>query len=151
MCARWCRWALRARSHDVVVVSKPDTVPAIVGSGLPAFGVGPDFDSFALLRTESARRDWKPETEVLSADQTVAAEQERERQVVGFGLAAAAARAHAADAVSFAERGRSELVVFEPTGLVGPLIGTLLDVPAVRHLWSIDFTAPIEEYVREVC
>ncbi|MEV1160422.1 hypothetical protein AB0J27_33970 [Micromonospora chokoriensis] len=41
--------------------------------------------------------------------------------------------------------------MFEPTGLVGPLIGTLLDVPAVRHLWSIDFTAPIEEYVRAVC
>ncbi|MEV1160421.1 hypothetical protein AB0J27_33965 [Micromonospora chokoriensis] len=67
------------------MVSKPETVPTIVGAGLPALGVGPDFDYFALLRTESTRRDWKPETEVLSADPAVAAEQERERQIMGSG------------------------------------------------------------------
>jgi UDP:flavonoid glycosyltransferase YjiC (YdhE family) len=143
-------WALRARGHDVVVVSNPGMVPTIVGAGLPAFGAGPDFDSFAVLRTESARRNWKPETEVFSADPAVAAEQEKQRQIIGFGLAAAAARAQAADAVSFAERWHPDLVVFEPTGLVGPLIGTLLGIPAVRHLWSIDFTAPIEEYEQEI-
>ncbi|PXX59755.1 UDP:flavonoid glycosyltransferase YjiC (YdhE family) [Nocardia tenerifensis] len=143
-------WALRARGHEVVVVSNPDMVPTILGTGLPAFGAGPDYDSFAVLRTESSRRAWKPETEVLSNDPTVAAQQEKQRQLIGFGLAAAAARAQAADAVAFAERWRPDLVVFEPTGLVGPLIGTLLGVPTVRHLWSIDFTAPIEEYEQEI-
>ncbi|MFB8276839.1 nucleotide disphospho-sugar-binding domain-containing protein [Nocardia colli] len=143
-------WALRARGHDVVVVSNPDLVPTILDSGLPAFGAGPDYDSFAVLRTESARRAWKPEAEVVSADPVVAAAQEKQRQLIGFGLAAAAAQAQAADAVAFAARWRPDVVVFEPTGLVGPLIGTLLGVPTVRHLWSIDFTALIEDFEDEI-
>ncbi|GAA5051730.1 nucleotide disphospho-sugar-binding domain-containing protein [Nocardia callitridis] len=143
-------WALRALGHDVVVVSSPDMVDTVLGAGLPALAAGPHFDSFTALRDESARRAWKPETEVLSTDPAIAAEQEKQRLMIGFGLAAAAAKAQAADAVAFAERWRPDLVVFEPTGIVGPLIGTLLGVPTVRHLWSIDFTARIGEFEHDI-
>lgn len=143
-------WALRASGHDVVVVSNPNLVPTIVGAGLPALGAGPDFDSYAKLRQELAERAWKPAPPAPSADPDIAAERARRRRLNGFRLAAAAAQAQAPDAVAFAERWRPDLVVFEPAGFVGPLIGTLLGVPTVRHLWSIDFTAPIAEFEQDI-
>jgi UDP:flavonoid glycosyltransferase YjiC (YdhE family) len=46
--------------------------------------------------------------------------------------------------VSFARYWRPDLVVFEPTSFVGPLVARLLGVPAVRHLWTADFTAQLD-------
>ncbi|WP_338757424.1 nucleotide disphospho-sugar-binding domain-containing protein [Nocardia vulneris] len=143
-------WALRASGHDVVVVSNPDLVPAIVGAGLPALGAGPEFDSYARLRDELARRSWKPAAPEPTSDPVAAAERARRRRLNGFRLAAAAAQAQAPEAVAFARRWQPDLIVFEPAGFVGPLIGTLLDVPTVRHLWSIDFTAPIAEFEEDL-
>jgi UDP:flavonoid glycosyltransferase YjiC (YdhE family) len=36
-----------------------------------------------------------------------------------------------------------DLVVYEPASLIGPLVARVLGVPAVRQLWTCDFTAPV--------
>jgi len=139
-------WALRSAGHDVTVISTPGMVPNIVGAGLPAYGAGPDFDSYAVLREQLAARNWRPtKPEPPSGDTADDAERNRRRRLMGFKVAVESASAQAPDAVSFARWWRPDLVVFEPAAFVGPLIARLLGVPAVRHLWSVDFTAPIAE------
>jgi UDP:flavonoid glycosyltransferase YjiC (YdhE family) len=41
-------------------------------------------------------------------------------------------------------------VVFEPTAFLGPLLGAALGVPALRHLWTIDFLRDIREVEDEL-
>jgi hypothetical protein len=50
------------------------------------------------------------------------------------------------EALDFARAWRPDLVVFEPTGLLGPLLADLLDIPAVRLLWGPDFTAGLQGF-----
>jgi UDP:flavonoid glycosyltransferase YjiC (YdhE family) len=134
-------WAMRAAGHEVTVVSNPRMVPHIVGAGLPAYGAGEDFDSYAALREQLAARNWRPTAPARAED----AERTRRRRLMGFQVATQSAAAQADDAVAFARWWGPDLVVFEPAAFAGPLVARLLGIPAVRHLWSVDFTAPIAE------
>ncbi|WP_082772726.1 nucleotide disphospho-sugar-binding domain-containing protein [Actinoplanes sp. TFC3] len=141
-------WAMRAAGHEVTVVSNPGMVPNAVGAGLPAYGAGSDFDSYAALREQLKARNWRPTTPQRPANTPAPdedAERTRRRRLMGFRVAVESAEAQADDAVAFARWWRPDLVVFEPAAFVGPLIARLLGIPAVRHLWSVDFTAPIAE------
>lgn len=139
-------WAMRAAGHEVTVVSNPRLVPNIVGAGLPAYGAGPDFNSYDALRDQLAARNWKPtKPQRPSADTVADAEKARRRRLMGFKVATESAAAQAEDAIAFARWWHPDLVIFEPAAFVGPLIARLLDIPAVRHLWSVDFTAPIAD------
>nr|WP_308426316.1 nucleotide disphospho-sugar-binding domain-containing protein [Streptosporangium pseudovulgare] len=205
-------WALRAAGHEVVVVSNPGLVPAIVQAGLPALPAGdPGFDSYAVLREQLAARSWRPvppadtaatgtanasgtaggpanttantagttggpagagETDGSaaarpSADGSTGANaggsaggstggdaggsaDHTRRRLHGFRVATRSALAQADDAAAFARHWRPDLVLFEPVAFVGPLIGKLCGVPAVRVLWSVDFTGPMARFEADV-
>jgi UDP:flavonoid glycosyltransferase YjiC (YdhE family) len=139
-------WALRAAGHEVVVVSNPGLTPTIARSGLPAFAAGdPGFDSYAVLREQLAARGWKATRPVDKAEPDNS-ERTRRRRLQGLRIAADAADAQADDVVAFARQWRPDLVLFEPAAFVGPLVARLLDIPAVRLLWSVDFTASLAEF-----
>lgn len=142
-------WALRAAGHEVVVVSNPGLTPAITQSGLTALPAGsPSFDSFAALREQLAARSWRPVPPPTTAGDD--GDKTRRRRLHGFRTAADSALAQADDVVAFAGKWRPDLVLFEPVAFVGPLVGKLCGVPAVRVLWSVDFTAPMAEFEQDV-
>ncbi|MEU5210192.1 nucleotide disphospho-sugar-binding domain-containing protein [Streptomyces sp. NPDC020742] len=143
-------WALRAAGHEVTVVSNPGLAPAISRSGLPALAAGrPDFDSYAVLRERLAQRKWKPTQPVDRADHDQV-ERTRRRRLNGLRIATDSAAAQADDALAFARSWRPDLVLYEPAGFLGPLVARLLGVPAVRLLWSVDFTASLAEFEADV-
>ena len=124
-------WALRSAGHEVLVATQPALVDVVVGSGLPAASVGHDIDIAEVIRRavgrlEPARPDrawWDAVTAKM-------------RECLGIFLTPAEAMAD--DTVALAERWRPDLVVYEPSSYVGPLVAGVLGVPAVRHLWGPD-------------
>jgi UDP:flavonoid glycosyltransferase YjiC (YdhE family) len=144
-------WALRAAGHEVLVASAPGFAPRVARAGLPALPVGPDFDSFAVLTERVKARGWRPTLPVdrrNPAPDTV--ERIRRRGLTGLRVAAQAADAQADDLVRFCRRWRPDLVVYEPSGYAGPLVGRLLGVPAVRVLWGVDISAPVADFEHDV-
>jgi len=142
-------WALRAAGHEVVVVSSPGLAETITRAGLPALAAGPAYDSYAVLRERLAARKWSPtvparKTELDNVEKT------RRRRLNGFRIAADSAAAQAKDALAFAREWRPDIVLYEPAGFLGPLVARLLEVPAVRLLWSVDFTASLAEFEADV-
>jgi UDP:flavonoid glycosyltransferase YjiC (YdhE family) len=140
-------WAFRAAGHEVLVACGPGFTPAVTAAGLPALPVGPEFDSFGVLVDQIAARGWRPTPPVdrrePGAETTTRI---RRRSLLGLRVAVDAARAQAPDLVAFARTWRPDLVVYEPSGFAGPLVSRLLGIPSVRHLWSVDLTAPVAEF-----
>ncbi len=144
-------WALRAAGHELLVASSPGFAARIARSGLPALPVGPRFDSFAVLTEQVKARDWRPTPPVdrrVPAPDTV--ERIRRRGLTGLRVAAQAADVQADDLVAFCRQWRPDLVVYEPSGYAGPLVGRLFDIPAVRLLWSVDISAPVGDFEQDV-
>jgi UDP:flavonoid glycosyltransferase YjiC (YdhE family) len=56
----------------------------------------------------------------------------------------------ARDAADFAKSWRPHVVVYEPMALIGPLLARIVEVPAVRHLWTMDFTAQSDDFSRDL-
>jgi UDP:flavonoid glycosyltransferase YjiC (YdhE family) len=131
-------WALRAAGHETLVASHPAFAPTIARAGLPALPAGPDFDLDAEVRAETAAGRWYDES--LTEEEV----RLRHRDLIGLQAPRRSAEVMADDVVSFARYWRPDLVVFEPTSFVGPLVARLLGVPAVRHLWTADFTAGLD-------
>ena len=132
-------WALRAAGHEVLVACHPSDTGPIVQSGLSALPVGPEFDMFALLRDKREGRSWRP----AGADPAPS----RLRGHLGMvETCEAVADLIADDLVAFCRRWRPDLVVYEPASLVGPLVARTLGIPAVRQLWTCDFTAPVNGF-----
>src|SRR5262249_18818214 len=63
----------------------------------------------------------------------------RTRASIGIYEQVAEAMAH--DTVAFAEKWQPDLVVYEPTAFVGPMVGEGFGVLAARHLWGPDGTS----------
>jgi UDP:flavonoid glycosyltransferase YjiC (YdhE family) len=128
-------WALRAAGHEVLVASHPADVDPILRSGLPALPIGPDTDLFLLLRARRVQRS-------------------REPGAPGFqdmlATALAVTDRLADDLVAFSRNWRPDLVIYEPASLVGPLVARSLGIPAVRQLWTCDFTAPANGFPVEL-
>lgn len=117
-------WALRAAGHEVLVACHPSDTDPVIRAGLPALPVGPEVDMFGLLR---ARRN-----------------ESRPRGYQGMVATAELVADYLADdLVAYCRTWRPDLVVYEPASLVGPLVARVLGVPAVRQLWTCDFTAPV--------
>lgn len=123
-------WALRAAGHEVLVACHPSGRDAVVRAGLAALPLGPDLDMFALLRARRASG---------------------ERGYAGMvGTALAVAEHLIDDLVAYGRTWRPDLVVYEPASLVGPLAAAIFAVPAVRQLWTCDFTAPVAGFPETV-
>ena len=133
-------WALRTAGHEVLVSSHPSFAPAIARAGLPALPAGPEFDLDAEVRAETELGrfyDWNVTSEEV---------RRRRRDMVGLQAPRRSAEVMADDLVAFARYWQPDLVVFEPASFAGPLVARLLGVPAVRMLWTADFTAPVNGF-----
>jgi UDP:flavonoid glycosyltransferase YjiC (YdhE family) len=145
-------WALRAAGHDVVVATHPAFAPVVTGSGVPALPVGPDIDVPAEVRRRCAAPQGEPPAPTGSGTGIGAAgtavrtrdlpESRSGREILRIIVEGCAAMVD--DALDYARAWRPDLVVFEPTGLLGPLVAELLGIPAVRLLWGPDFTAGLQ-------
>jgi UDP:flavonoid glycosyltransferase YjiC (YdhE family) len=133
-------WAASAAGHDVLVASLPAFAQTITRAGLTALPVGPGIDPFTFLaksrEPDAARGPGRPAPQ---------------RGMAGFRLAAERlAGLMAADAVDFTGSWRPDVVVYEPMALLGPLLARIAGAPAVRHLWTMDFTASAREFARDI-
>jgi UDP:flavonoid glycosyltransferase YjiC (YdhE family) len=134
-------WALRAAGHEVMVASHPYFTETITSSGLPALPAGPPFDLEGEVRKVAIPASWR----TLRAA-TPAERRERWADLEVLRPAIHGAEVIAGDLVSFARSWPCDLVVYEPMGFAGPLVAKVLDIPAVRHLWTVDLTVPLQKF-----
>src|SRR5689334_3269511 len=140
-------WALRAAGHEVVVATHPAFAPVVTGSGVPALPVGPDIDVPAELRRRASQpeptaspRPTASQPEPTAPPQPTAPPRPTASQQPTGGTATAVRTrdlpesrggreilhiivdgcvAMIDDTLDYARVWRPDLVVFEPTGLVG--------------------------------
>ncbi|RSM44872.1 DUF1205 domain-containing protein [Amycolatopsis balhimycina DSM 5908] len=155
-------WALRAAGHEVAVLTHPPFAPVVTESGLPAVPVGPDIDVTRQLRERYApllhtdaiagaaefekRGGFKGDSEAgRRRDQ---AQNRLGREMLRIVLDGCTAMLD--DAYAFARAWRPDLVVYEPTGFLGGILATVLEVPGVRVLWAPDFSLPMQTLSRRL-
>jgi UDP:flavonoid glycosyltransferase YjiC (YdhE family) len=134
-------WAFGASGHETAVASQPALTEVITQAGLPAVAVGRDLDIDAMVTryfTWLVRQGRPVEWEEMRAWGT--------GNVVTFRRIA---EAMIDETLDFARAWRPDLVVYDPTTFVGPLTAAVLGVPAVRHIWGIDYTYRTREFEPE--
>lgn len=140
-------WALRAAGHEVMVVSHPDFAGTITQAGLPALPAGRPVDLRVELSNAVRRSTWKPgEHNGSAVDDPI----RKRRGLSVLRIAAASADAMADDALRFARTWRPDCVMFEPMGLLGPVLAGALGIPSYRVLWTVDFTSSITTVEDEI-
>ncbi len=132
-------WAMRASGHDVCVASQPGLSKTITEAGLTAAAVGSDIDVAPML--EPLYRH------LARAGRPIEVAELVER----FGAATVALYIDLAenmvdDTLSLSSAWRPDLVVYDPTTFAGPLVAAAIGVPAVRHIWGMDFTYATHEH-----
>ncbi|MBO0866931.1 MAG: DUF1205 domain-containing protein [Micromonosporaceae bacterium] len=132
-------WAMQAAGDEVRVASQPGLAPAITQAGLTAVPVGTDVDVAPVLR---------PFHEYLDR---LGRPIEISELLAKFGADTVSLYVELAgdmldDTLRYGESFRPDVVVFEPTTFAGPLAAAALGVPAVRHIWGMDFTYLTHEY-----
>lgn len=143
-------WALRIAGHDVRVISQPGFANTVVSSGMTMTPVGDDVDVAALLQANLGSK-LTSTTELLGRWDSASAKVETLRRAQrGLGHFLTLAEVMAPDSLAFARRWKPDLVLFEPTTFVGPLVGTTLGIPTVRHPWCVDFSADLPEIETEL-
>lgn len=149
-------WALRAAGHEVLVATPPGFAGVVTGSGLPVAVAGPDIDVTAELRRRFAalapeafdsnilERSARWDFGTSPAGQRVRdlAHNQFGRETLRVVLDGCAAMID--DVLDLARAWRPDLVVFEPMGLVGPVVAAVLGIPTARHLWAPDYSAPMQ-------
>lgn len=134
-------WALRAAGHEVLVAGHPSFMGTITEAGLPGLPVGPEVDLQAEIAADITAGSRQEET-----DAERAARQQRSRALRPM---VRSAEAMAEDLLDHARAWCPDLVVYEPLAFAGPLVARALDVPAVRHIWAVDFTAGMPSIERD--
>ncbi|UNO40785.1 nucleotide disphospho-sugar-binding domain-containing protein [Streptomyces sp. MST-110588] len=134
-------WALRAGGHEVLVASQPSLTDGITRAGLPAAAVGEDVDVGALAGRYFS---W-----LVRQERPVEWEEMRAWGAGNVITYKRIAEAMLEDTLSLARDWRPDLVVFDPTTYAGPLVAARLGVPAVRHIWGMDYTLRTREFEPE--
>ncbi|GAA2281990.1 DUF1205 domain-containing protein [Kitasatospora cystarginea] len=133
-------WAFRAAGHELVVASTASLTPVITAAGLPAVALGKDIDSEVRQMTR-----WYFEW-LTARSAPVTLEDIRERGTSAVELYRLLADASIDDTLEFARAWKPDIVLYDPTTFVGPLTAAVLDVPAVRHIWGMDYTYRTREF-----
>ncbi|MDH2427233.1 nucleotide disphospho-sugar-binding domain-containing protein [Sphaerisporangium sp. TRM90804] len=123
-------WALQAAGHEVRVACQPSLAADVAGAGLYPVVAGDDVDVSGIWRTASVapREGDDPRGHA------------RERTVRAMRMFTHVAEAVTGDVLAVARSWRCDLVVFEPRAYAGLISAELLGVPAVRHIFGVDFT-----------
>jgi UDP:flavonoid glycosyltransferase YjiC (YdhE family) len=131
-------WAARTAGHEVLVLTQPALVGTALRAGLPVAAVGQDYDIAPVMRRF---------TEAHSPLDPRAVEAQRRKRRGGplnvFGQICEAMLDGLLDAC---RAWRPDVIVHDPTTYAGPLAAAVLGVPAVRHIWGVDFQATVREY-----
>lgn len=140
-------WSLRASGHEVVVASSAGLAAAIQETGLTAVVVGTDVD----LHTQAGKYfNW-----LVEQDGPVRWHDIRHWGAGNVATYRVIAQQAVGPLLAFARRWQPDLIVFDPTTYAGPLVAAVLGIPAVRHLWGIDYTYRTREFepvaLRELC
>ncbi|HKT03961.1 MAG TPA: nucleotide disphospho-sugar-binding domain-containing protein [Rugosimonospora sp.] len=111
-------WALAAAGHEVRVAAAPSFAGTVAAAGLVAVPVGdePDLRSAYTGAAPGAGRGSR-----------------------SLGMFLTAAEAMAGELRTLAGRWRPHVIVYGPRAYAGVLAAAEIGVPAVRHLWGIDF------------
>jgi UDP:flavonoid glycosyltransferase YjiC (YdhE family) len=156
-------WALRAAGHEVVVATSPTFAATVAESGLTAAPVGPAYDvSAELNRRFAALSDeakaigtferstaWRPgNARPVGVRRRDLPENQLGREVMS--VVTESCDTMLDETLEFARAWRPDLIVFEPMGWAGPIIGALLAIPCVRQLWSPDYTLPMQTIVHRL-
>lgn len=123
-------WALQAAGHEVRVACQPSLVPDVVNAGLYPVVTGDDVDVSGIWRGASVAPE-KGDDPRWHA---------RERTIRALRMFTSVAEAITEDVLDFARSWGCDLVVFEPRAYAGLISAELLGVPAVRHIFGVDFT-----------
>ncbi|GAA4203637.1 DUF1205 domain-containing protein [Streptosporangium oxazolinicum] len=131
-------WAMRASGHEVYVSSEPSFTETIVRSGATAVPASRDVDQAGLReRVLADPPDWPEEApEGVSDEEWKGGWRDVSRRA--FPMFAALAGELADDLMRYARALRPDLIVYEPTSFVAPLVGAALGIPAVRHVLGVD-------------
>ncbi len=141
-------WALRAAGHEVAVVTNPSFVPTVTASGLTAVPLGPDIDVTQDLRDWFGTYSTTSVTAATAADGPAAA-RVRDRPENKMGRVTMSSVLEGClsmldDALEFTDQWRPDLVVYEPTGFLGPALAALRGLPSARVLWAPDYTVGMQ-------
>ncbi|TYB60555.1 DUF1205 domain-containing protein [Nonomuraea sp. PA05] len=131
-------WAMRASGHEVYVSSEPSFADTIVRSGATAVPTSRDIDQGELMKRVIADPpDW-PRTAPEGVTQQEWDSSWRDVSRRAFPMFAALAGELADDVLRQARALRPDLIVYEPTSFVAPLVGAAMGIPAVRHVLGVD-------------
>lgn len=135
-------WALQAAGHEVRVASQPGLASAVAAAGMTPVPVGTDRDLSGVFAPFHEH--------LAAAGRPIDMAELLERFGAGtISLYTEFAADMVPDTLAFATVWRPDLVVFEPTTFAGPVVAAALGVPAVRHIWGIDFTHLTSAYETE--
>lgn len=131
-------WAMRASGHEVFVSSEPSFADTIVRSGATAVPTSRDVDQDELMKRVLADPpDW-PGTAPEGVSQEEWDSSWRDVSRRAFPMFAALAGELADDVLRQVRALRPDLIVYEPTSFVAPLVGAAMGIPAVRHVLGVD-------------
>ncbi|MEU8150822.1 nucleotide disphospho-sugar-binding domain-containing protein [Nonomuraea sp. NPDC048901] len=131
-------WAFRTAGHDVLVATQPAMTEAVTRAGLPISAVGHSRDVGAAIRDVGGPR--RPGTRSSGPADL------RHLRSLNSRLYVRLAEEMIPGTLALARAWRPDLVVFEPTTYAGPVAAADLGVPAVRHLWGVDFPYLLREF-----
>ncbi|HJP80299.1 MAG TPA: nucleotide disphospho-sugar-binding domain-containing protein [Pseudonocardiaceae bacterium] len=137
-------WALRLAGHDVLVACSPDLASAVHGAGLPSVEIGAAEAVMNQISSDTSA-DWFPVPQFGERD----TEMGRYLWTTAAAPQVTYANERFADYLAFARSWQPDLLLHDPTALIGRLLGGVLDLPSVAHRWGVDPTAgPFEEAVQ---
>ncbi|MCO6008403.1 DUF1205 domain-containing protein [Actinoallomurus purpureus] len=134
-------WALRSAGHEVLVASHPSFMGTVTEAGLPGLPVGADVDLQAQIRKNMTAGSRQEETDAERAA--------RQQRSLALRPMVHSAEAMAGDLLDHARAWRPDLVVYEPLAFAAPLVARALGIPAIRHIWAVDFTAGMPTIERD--
>lgn len=123
--------ALRAAGHEVRVATQPGLVERVSRAGLTAVSVGTDVDTVEVGRPFY--------TWVADQEKPVEWADIRANGAANLHMYVMHAEAMAEDTIAFGRVWRPHVIVHECTAYAGPIAAATLGVPAIRHIYGVDF------------
>ncbi|SCL26656.1 UDP:flavonoid glycosyltransferase YjiC, YdhE family [Micromonospora pallida] len=135
-------WALRSAGHEVRVAGQPGLANAVTGSGMPFVPVGRDLDMEGAFRRLISTPPPAPGAQGQPAPGQPAPGGAR-KVPRAIGMFADLADVMAEDTIALARDWRPNLVISDPTALVGALAAKAVDAPLVRFPWGADIMSEV--------
>jgi UDP:flavonoid glycosyltransferase YjiC (YdhE family) len=132
-------WAFRAAGHEVLVAGVPDLAPTALAAGLSFAEVGSGVKVQKIF-DQAFTEDMFPGLELMRSDD------QRRCQVESYAdLQTGYIIDYLADYRRLATAWGADLLMVDPTALIGRVLGGVLGIPVITHRWGVDPTCEIFE------